>query len=341
MEIRIPFTTLLKTTAFATGIILLIQLAPLILVMTLGLLLAISLQPAMRWLERRLPTWAAAFLISSAVLVLLVGTFWLIIPGLIPQLTNIVQKAPTVMEAYVSKLPDTGHLQSTVRNFLKNPLVGMSSWGSHLLEFGQLAMGGFSSFILAFVFMVYFLVDGKSAVAWVVAFFGPHTRVKIERTAQNFSQIVSAYMLGQVVTSVLCGLFVFFLLKGLGVPAALLVGVLAGILDVLPVIGVLLTILPACMFALTVSPTTALIVLVGFGIYHAIENYLIVPWIYGSRLRLSGLVVLISLLVGVAIGGVMGAILILPFVACYEAFEKIWLKDSVGIDTIAEHASNE
>src|SRR4051812_37083000 len=75
--------------------------------------------------------------------------------------------------------------------------------------------------------------------------------------------------------------------------------------------------------------------------YHPIENYLIVPKVYGNRLRLSDLVVLLSVLAGSYLAGIPGAILVLPLVAAYPTLERIWLADYVGRETIAKHEASQ
>jgi predicted PurR-regulated permease PerM len=153
------------------------------------------------------------------------------------------------------------------------------------------------------------------------------------------SEVVSAYVAGQFITSVLVALYSGVLLALLDVPGALLLAVLAGVLDVLPVVGFILSIVPATLLGMTVSGQVALIVAIAYILYHAVENYLIVPVVYGNKLRLSTLVVLLALLVGGTIGGIPGAILALPIAASYPIVERIWLKRYVGQDVVEKHAA--
>jgi predicted PurR-regulated permease PerM len=123
----------------------------------------------------------------------------------------------------------------------------------------------------------------------------------------------------------------------LNVPNAALLAVLAGIFDVLPLIGFFVSLLPAVGMALTISPVTAGIVAALYVVYHAIENYLIVPRVYGHRLRLSTLTVLVSCMAGALVAGVIGAIAVLPIVASYPIIERIWLRPHLENDTVARH----
>jgi len=85
---------------------------------------------------------------------------------------------------------------------------------------------------------------------------------------------------------------------------------------------------PAALMALTVSPTKALIVVAGYTAYHLLEFYVIVPKVYGSKLKLSTLAVLVSFIAAATLSGIVAAVAILPLVAAYPALERLWLKDT-------------
>ena len=111
----------------------------------------------------------------------------------------------------------------------------------------------------------------------------------------------------------------------LHVPGALTLAVLAGILDVLPVLGFIISTVPAFLLAMGVSPQTGFTVLALYVLFQLFEGYYIVPKIYGKRLRLSTLTVLLGLSAGALFAGIPGVLAALPVIASYEAIEKIWL----------------
>ena len=125
----------------------------------------------------------------------------------------------------------------------------------------------------------------------------------------------------------------------LGVPAVVPLAILAGLCDVIPVVGVILATVPAVLLALTVSPATAGIVLVCYVGYHIFETYYLVPRIYGQRLRLSTLAVLLALLAGHTLQGVLGAVLVLPLVAAYPIIERIWLASYLSPEVVKDHSA--
>ena len=101
------------------------------------------------------------------------------------------------------------------------------------------------------------------------------------------------------------------------VPAALLLALLAGILDFVPVVGFFVSATPAILLGLTVSPMVALGVALFYAAYNLVENYYIQPKVYGHELQLSDLAVISAFLVGSTLGGVLGALVALPIAAVY------------------------
>jgi hypothetical protein len=118
-----------------------------------------------------------------------------------------------------------------------------------------------------------------------------------------------------MVTCLLMALFAFGLLKVCGVENALALAAFAGLADVLPYIGPLLSVAPAVLAALSSGPIVAVVVLVLMLAYEEFESRVLVPRIYGRALRLPSSVVLFALLAGGTLMGILGALLALPVAA--------------------------
>jgi Predicted permease len=172
---------------------------------------------------------------------------------------------------------------------------------------------------------------------WLLAFLPEVHRKKAGEASVEIATVVSSYMLGQLITSLLCGVYVFTILSILHVPNAALLAVIAGVFDILPLIGFFLAIIPALIVAVSISPVAAVLVFVLYGAYHLVESYFIVPKVYGDRLRLSTLTVLVSCMAAGLVAGVVGAIAIFPIVASYPIIEKIWLRRHLEADTVIKH----
>jgi predicted PurR-regulated permease PerM len=182
------------------------------------------------------------------------------------------------------------------------------------------------------------MADGQRALRWLVAFFRAEQRHRVSAGLAEIGARMVAYVGGQFLTSLLFAVYVFVLLSILHVPMALLLAVLAGIFDVLPMIGIFLALAPAVLMGLTVSPQTALIIVGAYTGYHLLEDYFIVPKVYGNKLHLSTLAVLLAFTAGGMLAGVVGAVAALPFVAAYPALERLWLSRTLPPEAVEEHA---
>ena len=165
----------------------------------------------------------------------------------------------------------------------------------------------------------------------------PLHRRKLRLTAGEISTVIFGYITGQVVTSLIVTIYTFAVLQLLHVPGALMLAILAGVLDILPILGFFLAAAPAALLAFSVSPKTGFLVFCLYVLFHGVENYLIIPRVYGKKLRLSTLTVLLGLLVGALLAGVAGALAALPVIASYAAVERLWLRPYLRAGVSEKH----
>ncbi len=341
VELRIPFLTLAKVVGVAALTLLIVKIAPILEVLFLAMLLAVTLRPVFCWMQQRKVPFAGLIL-TIGVLGTLAGTVVLILPSLVNQISGLATRFPEMQKSILAQAPPSGFMHDILTRAITAPNAkNLEAWGTHLLTAGQVAMGGLASFILLLILMLYLTIDGHRAYSWLIAFVPARHRTQLGETSEEMSKVIFAYVAGQLITSLLCSIFAFGTLTLLKVPAALTLALMAGVFDVLPVLGFFMSTIPALLLALTVSPSTALYVLLLYFGYHQLENYLIVPKVYGTRLRLSDLVVLLSVLIGWVIAGVPGAIAILPIVASYSIIERIWLVDYLGPRVVQKHVKQD
>jgi predicted PurR-regulated permease PerM len=198
-------------------------------------------------------------------------------------------------------------------------------------------MNGLLGVGIALVLAIYMLLDGRRTCEWIVAFAPTQKRPRVKQTASEARVAALAYVRGNVATSIIAAIATYTAMLLLDVPAALLLGVIAGILDFVPVLGVILATVPAVLLALTVSFWTAVAVVLFHAAYNIVENYYIAPKVYGRELRMSSLAIITAFAVGAELGGVIGALVSLPVAAMYPTIERIWLGDRLGPATVEAH----
>jgi predicted PurR-regulated permease PerM len=336
--LRIPSHTIFKILATAIVCYVLYELMPFLMLLFMSVLLAVTFAPLADRLTKWIGRTAAVLSVAALIGLSLVLIGFLVVPAVIEQTTALYHQIPAFASRMSTQFPPLAPLIKHLPQKITNADPGaVSPILSQIATIGGLAVDALSSIALIYVFMVYLLFDGARTYAWLLAFFKIKSRRKLEETGAGVAPVISAYVIGQIITSVLCSLFTYAALSFIGVPAAAVLAVMAGIFDILPIIGFFMFAIPSALFALTVSPSAALIVVGLFLVYHLLETYVISPLVYGNRLRVSGIVVLFSLVTGALIGGILGAIAILPVVASYPVIEKIWLADFLGQRVINKH----
>lgn len=302
------------------------------MVLLVSVLIAVALDPPVRWLERRgLPRWLGSSLAVLLLVAIAVGMIAIGSTTIASQSNLILSRLESIDEQLRSSFPMLNQVMPTEAQ-------NTSSWLGHyaatlaasVLRAGMLVTIGL-------ILTVYLLIEWKQTVEWVIAFFPAPRRAKIRRTLAEARDAIFGYVVGNVVTSIFAACVVFAGLTLLHVPAALVLALLAGVFDFVPVLGFILSGLPAVLLAATVSTPTVVLVVALYVTYHFIENYFVAPRVYGGKLAMSNIAVLLAFAVGAELAGVIGALLALPIAATYPAIERIWLREYFGEETVKQH----
>jgi len=264
----------------------------------------------------------------------------LVLPSLVRQGGEVAATFPAFRDRAQQHLPENPLFKTLMSQLL---LLPTKPEVAHLLNrpliWGQVALSGVTTTLVVLIIALYLVVDGRRLYAWMLAYVPRRHREKMARTVPEVSQVVFSYVRGQLITSALFAVFTALVLWWLKVPASLPLALLAGVCDIIPVVGIVVATAPAALLALTVSPGTAAAVVGLYVGYHLLESYFIVPRIYGKSLRLSTLAVLLALIVGGSLQGIVGAVIVLPLVAAYPIIERIWLRSYLAPEVIGDHSA--
>ena len=338
-ELHIPLVTFIKIGAALLLGYALYVLWPLLLLIFLALFLAVTLHAYIGWLENKgLKRWQSLTLVIGTLLTVLILALALIVPTLTAQVGSFVHNLPKLREDALHRLPQGGPIREYLEHLMDN-----ASWSAadaslgKFVSAGSAALGGLADLLLLLVIALYLVIDGTKSYEWLLAFFSPLNRRKLRMTSKEVSDVIFGYVSGQFFTSTVVTIYTFVVLTVLKVPGALMLAIMAGVFDILPIVGILISTAPAFLLALSVSLETALLVVGMYLVFHLLEAYLIVPKVYGRNLRVSTLSVLLGLLVGSLLAGIPGAIAALPIIASYDAIERIWLQPFLRDGVLEKH----
>lgn len=199
--------------------------------------------------------------------------------------------------------------------------------------------GAFTTFVNITFFLVmlfYLLKDGRLFVDTVVRLSPPAYQGDARRLFYETGQIWNAYFRGQLILSTWVGVFVFIATSLIGLPNALVLGVISALLEFVPNIGPFIAMIPAAFLALVSTSTTIAglsgvgFALVTIALYFTIQNVqaiLVTPRVMGDNLNLHPFVVIIAVIFGASIAGALGVILAAPFMATARLiFEYLYAK---------------
>lgn len=196
------------------------------------------------------------------------------------------------------------------------------------------AAAGVFSAILALVLSFYLLLEAETIGRNIDSAIPEEYRAEWQRIKTEFNHIWSNFLRGQVILAIIIGVIVTLTLTILGVPNALLLGLLAGVMEVIPNLGPILAMIPAVLLALLRGSTVwaidplvfALIVVGAYFVIQQLENHLIVPKVIGSSVDLPPVVILIGALAGASLAGVLGIFLAAPVLATGRVVAKFLLR---------------
>jgi len=309
-----------------------------LLLIYVAALVAIGFSPVVSAIERRrvagrhrLPRWAAILVIYLTLIGSLVAIGMAVMPPLVMQARELWSELPTLLHRGQQWLLDRGLLSQeiSVRQAVEQTASGGTDAVGTVIGAVWGFVGGVFGILTILILAFYFLVDSASLVRTFVRLFPSGERERVEDACMRISTKVSAWLAGQLLLGAIIGSTAAIGLWLLGVPYFYVLALIAGVGEMIPVVGPLLAAIPAIAVALSVSPATALFVAIFFLVQQQFENHVLVPKVMERQVGVSAVVVIVALLVGGSLLGIIGALLAVPTAAILQVlFEELAPQDS-------------
>src|SRR4051794_2198636 len=288
----------------------------------IALFLALALNPAVEWLQRhgvkrRGAAAGATFLVAIAVVV---GFGFLFIPTLVDQVNAFANTVPEYVRDLTKGRGRFGFLE-TKYHVVERVKEAVSNGGVSKFAVGAGAAVSVTKSVLTaivatltIVFMTFFmLLEGRDWMERIYGLAPEEQQLRWRTVGTDIYRTVGGYVTGNLLISLVAGVSSGLVLWIVGVPYAVALGLLVGILDLIPLAGATIAAVLVVLVAIAASgATAAIIVAVFFLAYQQLENHVIQPLVYGRTVQLSPLAVLVSVLIGAQIAGVLGALAAIP-----------------------------
>ena len=179
-------------------------------------------------------------------------------------------------------------------------------------------VGGVFGVVTILIVAFYLLIDADNLVRAMVRLFPRQERARVRDAFRRAGEKVSAWLAGQLLLGAIIGTTAAIGLWIMGVPYFYVLAFIAGIGELIPIVGPLLSAIPAVVVAFSVSPATALGVAVFFFLQQQVENHVLVPKVMSRQVGISPVLVIMALLIGGSLLGLVGAILAVPTAAILQ-----------------------
>ena len=301
------------------------------------ILFATGLSPLVRWIERRrasgrrrLPRPVAILLIYATVIGIIVGIGFAVLPPLIEQSQAFWRELPDRIDSIQARLVSWGLISpdTSYKDLLQRAPGGSGNAVNIVLGTLWGFVGGLFGLVTILLLTFYLLVESQSIFNFFVRLFPRHRRQTVSGLSALVTNKVSAWLGGQVFLGFIIGATTAIGLGLMGVPYFFVLALIAGIGEMIPMVGPLLSAIPAVAVAFTVSPGLALGVAIFFLVQQQLENAVLVPKLMGETVGLSAVTVILSLLIGGELLGFVGALLAVPTAAIVQVlFEELYLAE--------------
>lgn len=271
-----------------------------------------AMLPGVEFLRKKGLPKVFAILIPYMVLTVLVfALVFPLIPFFAEQIVILFKNLPQYLDQAAKVFGyqvDPKQLQNYVNGELDNI-------GKNLFTVTGRVFGGIISVLTVIIISFYLLFYRDDFKKSLASLFEKDTRDKVFLTLAHVDDKLGAWLRGQLLLSFSIGLVSFISLSLLGIPYALPLALIAGLLEVVPTIGPIISAVPAIIVAFTISPTMGIIVTVLYFVIQMLENQILVPKIMERAVGLNPIFVILGIAIGANLLGVAGALLIVPFIS--------------------------
>jgi len=309
-----------------------------LLLVYISMLLAIGFGPIVHAIEHqqrvpigtpRLPRWLAILVIYVTIVAIVTVIGVLVIPPLVAQAADFWERIPHYSDVVQNFLIERGvlshrvTLEEAVRGAPASPGAAVGTMATAVSWTVKTILGIVTVLVLTF----YLLVERDALLSGFVRLFPRDSRPRVLETSRKISGKVSAWLSGQLILAGSIGTTAAVALYALGVPFFYVLALIAAIGEMIPVVGPIMSAVPAILVGLSVSPRTALFVAIFWIVQQQLENHLLVPKIMQRQLGVSPVVIIVALLIGGSVLGIVGALLAVPTADILQVVVQELLED--------------
>lgn len=291
---------------------LMLQLSGILILIFISFIIMAALAPFSDYLIRKkLPRILSVIIPYTIAIAIFVLLIFPLVPFLVSQIQLLFSNFPKYVNQ-VAALLNIHADPSNVSNYFESDINSISK--NALTVTGKIFSGVFST-LAVFVVSFYLMLEREKIKKQFVSICPKKYQENILKTIIQIENKIGLWLRGQLILCFAIGIFTWTGLAILGLPFALPLALMAGILEIVPTIGPIISAIPAIIVALTISPGLAVSVVIFYIVLQALENNILVPKIMEKAVGLNPIVIIIGVLIGGKFLGILGALLAVPLIA--------------------------
>ncbi len=301
-KIDISHKTIIFITVFVLALWTMYLIRDLLVILFVAIILMSALESLVNFFNKLKIPRALGIAVTYIIIIAIISTILAtVLPPLIEQSSKLIVTLPPLL----SQIFNITHIDKSV---FQSDLTSLSG---NAFSLTLAIFDNFLTIIFLLVITFYLLLERNNLENRISALFVGNE----ERTRKLITHIqikLGSWLRGQLLLSIIIGVLSFIGLTVLNIPYALPLSLMAGVMEVIPVIGPIISSLPAILVALTISPLLGLGVAVMYFVIQQAESHLIVPQVMKKAVGLNPLVVILTIAVGSRLLGFSGALLAVP-----------------------------
>jgi predicted PurR-regulated permease PerM len=306
-KVEISYKTIVFTVFFLLSLGLVYLLKELLLELFVALLLMVILDPLVVILSKyKVPRGISVLLTYVFVIALLVGVVSSIVPAVVEQTTGFFNTFPN----YLSKIGATSFISSDIlTGFVNN---NVSSAPNAIFELTFSVVNNVVGILTVLVFAFYMLMSREKLNGQLGSFFGEAKQKELGELIDTLEKKMGGWARGELILMLTVGATTYIGLSLLGIPYALPLAIFAGLFELIPFLGPIISAIPSVLIGFGISPVMGIGAAALAFLIQQMENYVLVPKVMEKSAGVSPLMTLIALAIGARLAGVVGAIISVP-----------------------------
>lgn len=342
MTAKRVFQTTLIVVSVVYGIQLALHMLEVFVLLIIAFIYASAISPTVRRFRKHMPLPAAIGLVYLMVILTFALLLAVILPPLITQTGKLVTSGPELIDAAQTQLQSlrrTLRLPVAPSTFDVRAYLGKLGGQAPKVAVGVLnltigVVTGLAGLVIVLVAAFYWLLEREGLEGTWITLLPRRKRAEARMIIEEIELRLGGYVRGQLMLAAIVAVLAYIVLLVVGIPYALVLALLAGMFELVPLVGPILSAVAPVLIAFGESPLKALIVAGAFLVIQQVENHLLVPNVMKHSVGLSPLTVLVAILIGTALMGIIGTLLAVPIAAALHVVVQHTVLREQNIESI-------